>query len=127
MIIIGQHDWQDEVAPWSRAWEYEEWKQAVCGDKIHDEERLRAYYAAQWEPADCHAYLVSNKALQPRLKAPKERVVILDAVKVERRFALALWRECSKLATRRTTPDARRIVNETQERMEKVLGLERRG
>ena len=126
-VIVGRHGWRDEVQVWSRPWDYEAWKEAVCAGRYAHENHLRAYYAGQWEPDSCAEYMVANKVFckPPKPpKPPKERVVTLDDAAINRRFAMCLWRECVKLLTRRMTPSARQIVVDMEARMRKHIGVE---
>jgi len=103
-VIVQRITWQDDVEEWSRPWEFDEWCKAVCQGKNVNLVLLQKYYAAHWEPASCHAYVVKNKLGIDPNKRFKSRIVTLDELAVNRRFALCLWRECGKLLSRRMTP-----------------------
>ena len=126
MQVVGRHSWLDEVQTWSRPWEYKEWKAAVCAGRYAHEAVLQKFYGGQWEPLDCAGYMIANKIFckppKPK-KEPKERTVTLDETAINKRFAMCLWRECTKLLTRRMTLGARQLVLDMYDRMGKQLNI----
>lgn len=129
-VIVGHDTWHGHVIRWEAPIGYEIWKAIACAGRHVDETRLQQFYAAQWEPSDCAVYLYQHGMARKRPKektAPKARVVTLDVDAINKRFAVCLWRECSKLLTRRMTPEARKLVCDMQARMEAQAGIERLG
>lgn len=121
--LVGRHTWEHDVVTWPAPMDYEPWLGEVCQGQELREDRAREFYAAQWEPSSCRQYLMFNKGFVRPARAPKSRVVVLDAAAIDRRFALCLWRECGKLATRKMTPDARALVKSMSDRMAEKLGI----
>ena len=126
MSLKLYHPWQLDVKLWESPISFEDWSQIVCGDMVANPIELRKYYAASWDAADCREFLLIHKRLKRKkiIKPLKSRVVTLDEQVIRKRFAVALWRECLKLLTRRMTPSARQLVCDTKEQMEKAAGIQ---
>ena len=122
--------WQVEVKKWDAPIPYDEWAAIVQGGMVANPIALRQYFEAEWEPHDCHEFMVIHKRLK-RKKIPKppraaiSRVVTLGVAEINRRYAVCLWRESLKLTTRRMTPEASQIVSDTRKRMEAQLGIDK--
>lgn len=123
-IIVGTHSWRDELKVWETPMAYDEWKAAVCGKFHAPEGALQKFYAAQWDAADCREYMSIENMFGKPPKPKKARVVVLDDVAVNRRYALALWRESMKLLTRKLTPSARQLVGDMWKRMGAQLEID---
>ena len=121
MSTMPKHTLADEAKRWSRQWARAEWEAAVCQGQFVMPATLATCFALEWEPADCREYLAINKLFK---RLPRERLVLLDDEAINKRFAMCLWRECTKLLTRRMTPSARRLVSDMYVRMGKQLGIE---
>lgn len=111
----------DTPVPWNRPYTYDEWKAIVLVEgRSADEEMLQYFYGLTWDPVDCTEMMLTDKLYT---KAKKLRVVIMDQERVNRRIAVALWKECARLLMRRLTPDARAMVIALQEQAEVTGGL----
>ena len=115
-----------DVEQWDREWTYEAWRAILCAKgREANEEQLRKTFAARIDPYYA-VELFSANALFKYPKAKRRRTAV-DEDDVRRRLALAVWRECSVLLARYTTPGARKLLLETIEKVEGTAGIKVEG
>lgn len=119
-MALSEH-WKAEVKPWSEPLDFETWKERVCEGREASETLLAEFYAESWDPTDCRDYMLLQKLFK---RHPKPRHIVLTLEDVNKRYAVALWREGMRLLVRRMTPEARAFVVETQGRAEAAAGIE---
>ena len=110
------------VERWDRQWTYDAWRAIVCAKgREADEGQLTETFAARIDPHYAVELFSANKLF--RYPKTKRRRTAIDEDEVQRRLALAIWRECSVLLARYLTPEARAIVIATQERVQGTAGI----
>ena len=109
--------------------EFETWRNIVLqnGMKYVSPKMLVKFYEDGWDAeecilmiVDCGFYIVPPVE-QVRKEQKKYRPVVYERMFVEKRLALAMWKECGRLLGRNLAPEARALVIETKEKMEAVL------
>lgn len=112
---------------WTREWPYDEWRAVVFFRKQYATENLlQTYYNMRWDPDYTRDWFDQNRlwTRRPRARA-KPRIISLTAEQVQRRFAQACLRECNRLLLRELAPDAKAVVIEQRNAMERFLGIDR--
>ena len=110
----------EPIVRWQRPWQFDEWKAATLKGRHAGEELLQMLYSRQWEPSECNLYMQAANLFK-RAPSAKTRRVALDMEAVQKRIALAIWKECGVLLGRNMESGARQFVIQTFDNAKNVV------